>query len=486
MWRRVADGPPHPPGASPARRTWTTRHVRRRRRSSNDRPRTGPCYGPLSARREFPGRPARCCPPSARTARRWLFLVCPAARLFPNAGNQLDVFVTDMTAGSAARPRPPNSRVRSSPTSSTTSPRRRSRPTGRQVAFVSRRRDFGLTTPAADHSPTRELRPLGAVCHASRPHGDRTGHQGVGRDRDRPDGGDVVRFRLGLGGRQQARFRLTGDQPLPRATQTRQRMPSSPPRRAAAPAEKARESPRSTTSLRARTRTRAPGRRLPVSVRRGTGGALRVIGQGAAARDAHADGARTREGGPPAPLRPIAKASKHVGKAGRVTLVLRPASRYRRYLQRAGRLRSRLEVTVSFRTGAVAPWSRAARSPSRPSGSSQPCCPVRGNANCELRTAHCGLLKTGVRGGGFRRLRSGWTAECHETSKKGRGHARKLSVLRIGSRGSALAMRENRTELQKSVDRRRSTRGHTDHARTALSRPTRAPYRANDASRASL
>ena len=97
-------------------------------------------------------------------------------------------------------------------------------------------------------------------------------------------------------------------------------------------------------------------------------------------------------------------------------------------------------------------------------------------------------VETGwVRKGRCRRVRPGWAAQCHETSKKGRGHARKPTALRTGSRGSALAMHENRTESPNLVDRRRSTAApHTDHAQTALSRPTRAPYRANDALLASL
>ncbi len=86
---------------------------------------------------------------------------------------------------------------------------------------------------------------------------------------------------------------------------------------------------------------------LPVSVRRGPGGGVRVTVRAPAA-GALALTARARvRAGRRARLRPIAKARRHVAKAGRVTLVLKLEPRYRRQLRRAGRLRSRLEVRFS-------------------------------------------------------------------------------------------------------------------------------------------
>ena len=101
----------------------------------------------------------------------------------------------------------------------------------------------------------------------------------------------------------------------------------------------------------------------------------------------------------------------------------------------------------------------------------------------------CGSVFNGPRGGSG--AKTGWgkgrgssasatgraAAECYETPKKGRDHGRKPGALRIGRRGSALAMRENGCGLQNLADQGHLTPApHTNHARMALSRPTRASF----------
>ena len=78
------------------------------------------------------------------------------------------------------------------------------------------------------------------------------------------------------------------------------------------------------------------GRRVRVTVRGAAGRPLALTAR-----------ARVRAGRRRAAATDRKRARRRVGKAGRVTLVLRPAARYRRYLRRARRLRSRLEVRFS-------------------------------------------------------------------------------------------------------------------------------------------
>jgi Tol biopolymer transport system component len=345
LWRRIDDGP----GAVTRRITgaadvddpaclpedqWV-----------NNETQTGPCFGPLGLPEDTPlGSLSGQVPALSADGLHVAFAAAPSIRGVP-AGNQLDVFLTDMTTGVTRKAGTTElTRELQSGVTGAIQPVKLSAD-GRRIAFVSNRFTFGvpnirLVTPA----PSIE-KPELYVLDLSRMELERVSLAWNGEEIDGAVGNSAGHVALTQdGGRiafvSGASNHFNGD--ANNADDAFVAFEATGERGVTGPQEPPFDdfTPREDTD-----QSSAP--RLPVSLSRGPGGSVRVKVKapqpGTLTLTARA---RVRAGRKNA-LRPIAKIRKRVRRAGLVTVVLKPARRYRRYLRRERRLRARLEIRFS-------------------------------------------------------------------------------------------------------------------------------------------
>ncbi len=345
MWRRVADGP-----TAQTRRITGAADVddpgcAETDQWINDENASGPCYGPLGNPEDSPpGALSGIVPSLSADGTKVAFLVNSPLRGTP-LGNQLDVFVADMTPG----------RTRKSATIELT--RESSlgvtgaiKPVvisadGSRIAFVSNRSDFGLPSVRLVTPPPATENAELYVIYLDRMEIERVTRARDGGEIDRDVGTSFGAIAMSGDGRSVAFTSFAtnlfpGDSnEVADAFVTREAGsggarsgPQEPPFEDFAPREDALQS---------------AGASLPVSLRRGPGGSVRVIVKAPRAGSIAVTARARIRSGRRTPLRSVAKARKRFRAAGRVTLTLKPMLRYRGYVKRERRLRSRLEIRFS-------------------------------------------------------------------------------------------------------------------------------------------
>ena len=343
MWRRVADGP----GASTRRITGA---------SDVDDPAcsesevilqlptaTGPCYGPLSDIESFNVDLAEA-PAISADGMRVAFITVPTLRPAPGSANQYDAFVTDMSSGVTRKAGTIELTREVVGTSADVRPVKISAD-GRRIVFVTTRQQFPLTAPRLVNPPSGNPWPELYLVEL-----DRMEIRRIGLGRDGADANNGVDSSTGAvamsaDGRRVAFLSLASNLFPGDSNEARDAYVAFEDDGSGGAARLI-EPPFADVTPREDAEQRS-GPSLPVSLRRGGDGSLRVIVRAPQAGRLRLTARARVRSGRRARLRPVARASKRVRRAGRVTVVLRPERRYRRYVRREKRLRSRLEVRFS-------------------------------------------------------------------------------------------------------------------------------------------
>ena len=343
LWRRVADGPSAPtrritgvvdlddPGCAPDSQV-------------GDSPTAvGPCYGPLAYPEGIPtaGVPVDKLPAVSADGTRVAFLASPYPRPTNLTGNQLDVFVTDMSAGVSRKAGTIELTRESQQDLASVQPVTISGD-GRHVVFATQRANFVLSSPRLLTDPvvtssevelymvnldTMEMRRITRALDGGETDGsagDAVGAVSVSGD------GRAVAFissasNLFLGDSNSLAdaFVTTDERGAGAAAAA-----GEPPFADVIP----REDSEQTGQVLAVRLSRAPGGAVRIAVRAPGAGALSVSAT-----------SRLKTGR----RRTVAHGRKRVTAAGRASLVLRPAARYRSVVRRQKRLRARLVIRFS-------------------------------------------------------------------------------------------------------------------------------------------
>ena len=344
LWRRVADGPgattrrvtgladPDDPACPPGANT------------SFDQISTGPCYGPLTDQEGNRGSIASQLPALSGDGYTVAFLTGSGPRPLPFTGAGLDLFVTDMTPGLSrkqatielTRDPPSNDPAASPPLSSVAmSPDVH----GRYVAVTTARTQFTLPALQLLGAPRAVpgISELYIVDLASRTI-ERVTHAYDGTDIN----GDVQDGpTLSADGSRVAFTSFAGDFFYGDANQRPDAFVAT---RQADPATEGPLGSGEDTGPAASIEVDPDGPRIAAHAKRGRGGAVALTVSVPEAGKVKAL-ARARVGSPPK-LRTLASAAARSPGRGTVHLVLRPAPRYRSELEREGRIRARVRVSL--------------------------------------------------------------------------------------------------------------------------------------------
>ena len=347
LWRRVADGP-----GTPTRRITGLADIddpacpESQPIDPGEQTATGPCYGPLSLPEGFNEAISGQLPTMSADGRRVAFQVAVLPRPNSQSGNQLDVFVTDMSSGLTRKASTIElTREIQSDVTNNIQPVKISAD-GSRIAFVSSRRDFGLPVPRLITPPPANVNKAELyVVDLGRMEIERVTTAWDGTEIDGTVVDSFGAIALSADGSHIA-FVSSAANLFPGDSNTAADVFVVSEAFATGGGTALGEPPFDDVTPREDADERA-GPVLPVGVRRTRGGLLRVtVRAPQAGRLALTARARVRTGRR-VRVRPIARTVKRVRAAGTLTLTLRPASRYRRYVRRQGRLRSRLEVRFS-------------------------------------------------------------------------------------------------------------------------------------------